>query len=198
VPIAVPLTIHGFCGLPKDNPYGQAPTGMARHAHNKEIALHPEPNPQLFAGAVDELRRIQERHLRLPMGSTWCNEAIEHAKRTLARQQAAMPARPTTDTAAFTGKSIKVTIMLDPAEVADVVSSAAPHLTISVVVGSRTLTGSIKTRTFKRTQAVIHQHGVGAVAVIVQGKLGLGGKLEEAAVIAQRHGINLGHQRRIV
>jgi hypothetical protein len=30
------------------------------------------------------------------------------------------------------------------------------------------LTGSIKTKTFKRAQAVIHEHGVAAVAVIVR------------------------------
>jgi hypothetical protein len=86
----------------------------------------------------------------------------------------------------LTARSLKVTIVLDPAEVALLaVPDGQPRCVLRTAVAGRIVTADIAARSLRKAQATIHEHGPAGVAVILQGKLVVGDQLAEAALAAQ-------------
>jgi hypothetical protein len=83
------------------------------------------------------------------------------------------------------GKALKVTAVVDPAVLAGLVVPAGSAQTpVAVEAGGRAVKARLNSKTLRRAIAVIAEHGVDRVAVVVQGRL-VGERLEEAGIIAQ-------------
>jgi hypothetical protein len=86
----------------------------------------------------------------------------------------------------FTARSLKVTLVLDPAQLAELhVPSGAGPQRFRITVGERRLTGQVNAKGLRKAAALIAEHGVERVAVIVQGKLAEGDEITEAGLVAQ-------------
>jgi hypothetical protein len=87
----------------------------------------------------------------------------------------------------LTTRSLKCTVLLEPAEVEVLDAGIVPRLTLHVRLadGSRTVTAEIAAKSVRKAQATIAEHGTGAVVVLLQGKLGMGDVLLEAGLVAQ-------------
>jgi hypothetical protein len=85
----------------------------------------------------------------------------------------------------LTAKTLKATVLLDPAELAGLtVPNGAKSFPISVAVAGRTLTVELNPKTLRRCVATIAETGTDGVAVVLQGKLE-GDRLAEAGIVAQ-------------
>jgi hypothetical protein len=86
---------------------------------------------------------------------------------------------------ALTSRAVKVTLVLDPAQLHGVtlVDSTRPQPFV-VTVGERQLTGTLNPKPLRRVLATIREHGPDKVAVILQGKLEAGDIVAEAGVSA--------------
>jgi hypothetical protein len=90
-----------------------------------------------------------------------------------------MPAR-------LTARSLKCTLVLDPAELALLdVPNAQPRMTLRVKVPDRMVTADVAAKSVRKCKATIAEHGVQAVAVVLQGKLSIGDVLLEAGLTVQ-------------
>src|SRR4051812_43355676 len=86
-------------------------------------------------------------------------------------------------------KALKVTLVLDPNEIAQIGNlDGAPPQRFEVRVAGRCVTGELRAKGLRRAQALIAEHGADKVAVIVQGKLEEGDVLGEAGIVAQVKG----------
>lgn len=85
----------------------------------------------------------------------------------------------------LSAKSIKATVVLDPAQLAGlVVPNGQPRVGFVIDVAGRAITGEFNAKSLRRAVAAVTEHGAEAVAVIAQGKL-VGDALEEAGIVAQ-------------
>jgi hypothetical protein len=89
----------------------------------------------------------------------------------------------------LSARSIKVTLVLDPLEVADVlqltVAVADPRVPFAIDVEGRRLRCIFAAKSVRKCMALLHAQGPGNVAVIVQGKLMRDDTLAEAGLVAQ-------------
>jgi hypothetical protein len=89
----------------------------------------------------------------------------------------------------LTARAIKVTLVVEPEALAGfVVPNGGERVRFWVRVGERRLTGELNPKTVRKVIATVAEHGAGAVAVVVQGKLGAGDVVEEAGITAQVKG----------
>ena len=94
-------------------------------------------------------------------------------------------ARPVARPGQLLAKTIKVTIVLDPAAVgALAMAENGSRPRINIAVAGRTLSAELNPKTLRKTIATIREHGPEAVAVVLQGKLAAGDVVEEGAVVA--------------
>ena len=84
-------------------------------------------------------------------------------------------------------KSLKVTVVLTPAQLAGLDVPSGPHLRFAITVDGRRVTGQFNAKTLRRAVATIAEHGPENVAVIVQGTL-VGDRIEAAGISAQIKG----------
>jgi hypothetical protein len=86
----------------------------------------------------------------------------------------------------LTARALKCTAVLDPAEIAALPDPATARVTLHIRIadGSRTISADIAAKSLRKAKAAIAEHGVGGVAVIIQGKL-VGETLTEAGLTAQ-------------
>jgi hypothetical protein len=85
----------------------------------------------------------------------------------------------------LTGRALKVTIVLAPAEVLAHPAPDTPRVTLRIRVSDRTVTAEIAAKSLRRAQATIREVGTEAVACILQGKLMVGDTLGEAGLSVQ-------------
>lgn len=87
----------------------------------------------------------------------------------------------------LTAKSIKVTLVLNPAEVEALVAPEGRQFRTKILAGGSMLDVPLSGKGVRKAIAVINELGAENVAVIIQGKLRLGGALavEEAGILAQ-------------
>jgi hypothetical protein len=92
--------------------------------------------------------------------------------------------------AIVTAKSLKVTVVLDPASVQTIAApeGGAARTMLNVRLPDRTLTVDLASKAIRKAQAVIDEHGVDGTAVILQGKLLAGDVLAECGILAQPKG----------
>ena len=99
------------------------------------------------------------------------------------------PARPrsTERTTMLTAKSLKVVVPLDPAEVSSLRAppTARVMLDIQVAGGAPKVKAEVATKSLKKAQATIREHGADGCAAFIQGKLTAGGVVVEAGLVAQ-------------
>jgi hypothetical protein len=83
-------------------------------------------------------------------------------------------------------KAIKVTLVLDPVQLAELeVPPGAPPQRFGIEAGGRRVTGQLTSKGVRKALAMIAEHGPEKLAVIVQGKLGEGDVVLAAGIIAQ-------------
>jgi hypothetical protein len=81
-------------------------------------------------------------------------------------------------------KALKVTLVLNPAEVAAVHAPATSRVVLSIDVDGRCVTADIASKSLRKAQATIAEHGADNVACIVQGKLKVN-TVAEAGLVVQ-------------
>ena len=95
-------------------------------------------------------------------------------------------ARAPTNMHRLTGRALKVTVVLDPAQLAEIsVPDGAGPQRFQIEVAGRKVTGQLNAKSLRRAVAMVVEHGTGSVAVIVQGKLEAGDVLADAGIAAQ-------------
>jgi hypothetical protein len=86
----------------------------------------------------------------------------------------------------LTAKTLKATVVLDPAELAGfTVPNGLKSFPIAVTVAGRTLKAELNPKTLRKCLAQITEAGEAGVAVVLQGKLEAGDVLAEAGIVAQ-------------
>jgi hypothetical protein len=89
----------------------------------------------------------------------------------------------------LTARSLKVTVVVDPAVLAGIeVPTGKPHVPIVIDVAGRKVTGQFTAKSLRKAVAAVAEHGAEGVAVVVQAKLAAGDKLEDTGVLAQPKG----------
>ena len=83
-------------------------------------------------------------------------------------------------------RALKCTVVLDPAEVAQIVASdGKPRVVIAIRLPDRRVSVDLNAKSVRKAVAAISQHGPDGVAVIIQGKL-VGDAITEVGIVAQR------------
>jgi hypothetical protein len=88
----------------------------------------------------------------------------------------------------LTVRNLKVTVVLQPGEVAAFPEPppGTPRVTLQMCVSDgRIVTTDIAAKSLRKVKATIAEYGVDAVAVVVQGKLAAGGVIAEAGLVVQ-------------
>jgi hypothetical protein len=82
-------------------------------------------------------------------------------------------------------RALKCTIVLDPAEVAEILASdGKPRTVIAIRLPDRRVSADLNAKSVRKAVATISEHGPDGVAVIIQGKLE-GDAITEAGIVAQ-------------
>ena len=82
-------------------------------------------------------------------------------------------------------RAMKVTVVLDPAEVAQIVApDGKPRTVIDIRLPDRRVSVDLNAKSVRKVVAAIGEHGPHGIAVIVQGKL-VGDTIAEAGIVAQ-------------
>ena len=82
-------------------------------------------------------------------------------------------------------RALKCTIVLDPAEVAQIVAlDGKPRTVIAIRLPDRRVSADLNAKSVRKVVATISEHGPDGVAVIIQGKL-VGDVITEAGIVAQ-------------
>ena len=82
-------------------------------------------------------------------------------------------------------RALKCTIVLDPAEAAQLVAANGQSRTvIDIRLPDRRLSVDLNAKSVRKAVAAISEHGPDGVAVIIQGKL-VGDAITEAGIVAQ-------------
>jgi hypothetical protein len=82
-------------------------------------------------------------------------------------------------------KSLKVTLVLDPADLVGVTVPNVPQVPFAITVGGRVVKGRFNAKTLRRSAAVVAELGAERVAVLVSGRLGAGDEILDAGIAAQ-------------
>lgn len=86
----------------------------------------------------------------------------------------------------LTGRALKVTIVLDPAELLTLrIPDGSSRIILKIAAGGRTATADIAAKSLRKAQAAIREAGPDGCAAILQGKLGAGDVIAEAGLVAQ-------------
>lgn len=82
-------------------------------------------------------------------------------------------------------RSLKCTVVLDPAEVAQLVApDGHPRVVVTIQLPDRRLTVDVNAKAVRKALALIREQGPDGVAVIMTGKL-VGNTIAEAGLVAQ-------------
>jgi hypothetical protein len=85
----------------------------------------------------------------------------------------------------LTGRSIKVVIPLDPAELAAFpVPEGVPRVLLQIRVGERRVTADIAAKAVRKAIGTVAEHGAETTITFIQGKLGPGDAVLEAGLVA--------------
>jgi hypothetical protein len=89
----------------------------------------------------------------------------------------------------ISARALKVTAVLDPTELAMLaVPDGRPRITLHVRTPDRTVTADLASKSVRKAQAAIAEHGPEAIALILQGKLAAApgaDQIAEAGLVAQ-------------
>jgi hypothetical protein len=82
-------------------------------------------------------------------------------------------------------RALKCTVVLDPAEVAELVApDGKPRVVVAIRLPDRRVSADLNAKSVRKAVAAIAEHGPDGVAVIIQGKL-VGDAIAEAGIVAQ-------------
>jgi hypothetical protein len=83
-------------------------------------------------------------------------------------------------------RAIKVTLVLDPGELAGLPEPSTPRVVLKIKVadGNRLVTADLAAKAIRKARAAIAEHGAAGVACILQGKLVAGDAIVEAGLVA--------------
>jgi hypothetical protein len=82
-------------------------------------------------------------------------------------------------------RALKCTVVLDPAEVAQIVAAdGKPRVVIGIRLPDRRVSADLNARSFRKALSAINEYGSDGVAVVIQGKLA-GDAIIEAGIVAQ-------------
>jgi hypothetical protein len=84
------------------------------------------------------------------------------------------------------GKAIKATIPLDPARLLDLrIGQGDVRTVLTIDAGGRRVTADLASKSIRKAQATIREHGVDGTFCAIQAKLAAGDVLTEAGLLAQ-------------
>lgn len=86
---------------------------------------------------------------------------------------------------ALNGRALKVTVMLDPAEVAALPAPLEQRITLRIKVPGRFVSANIAAKSLRKARTTIRENGADGCIALIQGKLGPGDVMEECGLIAQ-------------
>jgi hypothetical protein len=93
------------------------------------------------------------------------------------------PATPSTRNGMkLNARSLKCTVVLDPAELVEPAGNAS-RINLQIAVGSKSFTADVATKSIRKARATIVEHGVDQVALVLQGRLD-GTAIVEAGLVA--------------
>jgi len=96
------------------------------------------------------------------------------------------PAWDKTGLLRLAARVLKVTLVIDRTALSSIeVPIGKPHVTFSIDVAGRRANGQFNAKSLPKEVATITEHGAEGVAVVAQGKLGAGNRLEEAGIVFQ-------------
>jgi hypothetical protein len=86
-----------------------------------------------------------------------------------------------------TARSLKAVVVLDPASVQTIEApeGGRARTPLTVRLPDRTITTDLASKSIRKAQAIIDEHGAEGTAVILQGKLLAGDVLAECGIVAQ-------------
>jgi hypothetical protein len=96
--------------------------------------------------------------------------------------------RSTRPPAVVSARSVKVSLVLDPAQVLEALTPfAAVETRIAVAIDTpdRRLEADFAPRAVRRVLAAVAEYGIGNITVLIQGRLGAGDRVLEPALLAQ-------------
>jgi hypothetical protein len=85
----------------------------------------------------------------------------------------------------LTASRLKVTVVLNAAELAVPAPEGKPRVSLRIALPSRTVIADIAAKSLRKAQTAIRENGVDNVAVILQGHLIAGDVIAEAGLTAQ-------------
>jgi hypothetical protein len=86
----------------------------------------------------------------------------------------------------LTARALKVTVTLDPAQLAEVtVPNGAGPQQLRITVGERRVSGQVSAKSLRKAGAMITEHGAERVAVFIQGKLDADDVISACGLVAQ-------------
>jgi hypothetical protein len=86
----------------------------------------------------------------------------------------------------LTGRALKVTIVLDPTEVASIPTpDGKPRSIVRISVAGRIVSADLNAKSVRKVIATIRENGPENIAVILQGKLTANDEIAEAGLTAQ-------------
>ena len=89
----------------------------------------------------------------------------------------------------LTARSVKVTLVLNPAEAAAVLrpfaDTANKRIGVTIAVDGHRLKADFAPKAVRKVLALVEEHGPEGVAMLIQGKLVSGGNVIEASLVAQ-------------
>ncbi len=86
----------------------------------------------------------------------------------------------------LTGRALKVTIVLDPAEIAALAApDGQPRVVLRVNVGGRVVTAEVTSKSLRKAIAVVRETGADGCFALLQGKLGPDDAVLECGILAQ-------------
>lgn len=86
----------------------------------------------------------------------------------------------------LSARAIKVTVLLDPAEIATLATpEGQSRTTLEIKVAGRKLSAEIATKSLRKVHAVISEVGTAGCVTLIQGKLGPNDVMQECGLSAQ-------------
>jgi hypothetical protein len=89
----------------------------------------------------------------------------------------------------LSAKSIKITIVLDPNQLADfAVPNGAARIPFAIACAGRTITGQFNAKSLRRAITTITENGADQTTVVIQGRLTAANVVEDAGLACQIKG----------
>jgi hypothetical protein len=85
----------------------------------------------------------------------------------------------------LTGRALKVTVVLDPAEIGALAVPGQPRVALRVNAGGRVVSAEVASKSLRKAISLIRETGADGCVVLLQGKLAADNAVQECGIVAQ-------------